>query len=98
MDDDRGSPPHMQNNRENDSKPTHSVPFGTLPCARVKRSFFLVVHSAKDLNILEARWLAQTMSQSIKLFNKTDSSLKSKVSLLLELGKEFRIKIYMKNS
>ena len=28
-----------------------------------------MVHSAKDLNILEARWLAQTMSQSIKLFN-----------------------------
>ena len=36
MYDDRRSPPHMQNYMENDSKPTHGVPFGRLTCARVK--------------------------------------------------------------
>ena len=36
MYDDRKSPSHMQNYRENGSKPTHGVPFETLTCARVK--------------------------------------------------------------
>ena len=37
IDDDRGSPQHMQKYKENDSKPTHRVPLWTRPCARVKR-------------------------------------------------------------